>query len=199
MPTLSDKLKSLGVKVGKAGLTQTPKRKYPIESLVDGELQETAYGETFVVDKLYPLDHQQGNSILALDAPLDMLATWARDDQIASFAPENFAFLDTETTGLAGGSGTYAFMVGVGRFEQDGFRLVQFFLRDPIEEPALLAGLEEFLAPAKSLVTFNGKAFDVPLLDARYITNAAPTPLKGMAHVDMLHLARRLWKNRLPS
>ena len=199
MPTLSDRLKSLGVKIGKSGLTHSPKRRYPIESLLEGQLKETPYGETFVVETHYGHSHQHGSEQLAFTAPVEMVAAWARDERIASTQSEAFAFLDTETTGLAAGSGTYAFLVGVGRFENDGFHLAQFFLRDPIEEPALLAALEEFLAPAKSMVTFNGKAFDIPILEARYITNAAPSPLNELAHIDMLHLARRIWKNRLPS
>ncbi|HEX7589182.1 MAG TPA: ribonuclease H-like domain-containing protein, partial [Anaerolineae bacterium] len=110
-----------------------------------------------------------------------------------------FVFLDTETTGLAGGSGTYAFLVGVGRYDGETFRLLQFFMRDPIEEPALLAALTELLAPLDALVTFNGKAFDVPLLNARYITNRAATPFKSVPHLDLLPLARRLWRDRLES
>jgi uncharacterized protein YprB with RNaseH-like and TPR domain len=199
MPTLSDRLKSLGVKVVQSSLTRSPKRRYPIESLLDGQLIETPYGETFVVETHYAQNHRQGSEQLAFTAPLEMVAAWARDERIAATQSEAFTFLDTETTGLAGGSGTYAFLVGVGRFENDGFHLSQFFLRDPIEEPALLAALEEFLAPAQSMVTFNGKAFDIPLLDSRYITNGEPSPLNELAHIDMLHLARRIWKNRLPS
>lgn len=199
MPSLSNRLKSLGVRVGQSGLTRKPKRRYPIESLLDGQLKETPYGETFVVETHYPHNHQQGSERLAFSAPMEMIAAWARDERIATTQSEAFTFLDTETTGLAGGSGTYAFLVGMGRFENDGFHLAQFFLRDPIEEPALLAALEEFLTPTQSIVTFNGKAFDIPLLNARYITNAAPSPLNNLGHIDMLHLARCIWKNRLPS
>jgi hypothetical protein len=130
---------------------------------------------------------------------MGLVASWAGDERIAGMAPEQFAFIDTETTGLAGGSGTYAFMVGAGRFEADGFRLAQFFLRDPADEPALLAGLEAFLAPCEVLVSFNGKSYDLPLLQARYITNGTPFPWVDTAHLDLLHLARRLWRQRLPS
>ena len=134
-----------------------------------------------------------------MTAPLDLVAEWAGDERIATHTPTQFAFVDTETTGLAGGSGTYAFMVGAGRFEEDGFRLAQFFLRDPAEEPALLHALEHFLAPAETLVSFNGKSYDLPLLRARYITNSYPFPFNDTAHLDLLHLARRLWRQRLPS
>ncbi len=113
--------------------------------------------------------------------------------------PQSFAYLDTETTGLSGGTGTYAFLIGVGRFDGDEFRLAQFFMRDPAEEPAQLAALEEFIAPCQALVTFNGKSFDVPLLTTRYIHHGWRPPFQDTAHVDLLHLARRLWRDRLPS
>ena len=73
--------------------------------------------------------------------------------------PPHSCFSDTETTGLAGGTGTYAFLIGVGRYEDEHFRLAQYFMRDPLEEPAQLAALMAFLRPCETLVTFNGKAF----------------------------------------
>jgi len=77
--------------------------------------------------------------------------------------------------------------------------LKQFFMRDPAEEPALLEGLAHFLAPAKALVTFNGKAFDAPLLTTRYSLHRIPVPYKNYSHLDLLPLARRLWRDRLES
>jgi uncharacterized protein YprB with RNaseH-like and TPR domain len=131
------------------------------------------------------------------------MATWAQDPRLLELPLESFAFVDTETSGLAGGTGTYAFLVGVGRFEPSDsgrtFRLLQFFMRDPGEEPALLEALAEFLAPCSALVTYNGKAFDAPLLITRYILHDIPVPFEGYAHIDLLHLARRLWRDRLPS
>ncbi len=199
MPSLSDRLKSLGVKVGVEKSQSKQRAKYPIETVVEGESRITQFGETFVVETLYSLDHTHGSIKLELIGITDLVAAWAGDDRIAKCKPENFAFLDTETTGLAGGSGTYAFQIGVGRFEAEGFRLAQFFMRDPIEEPAMLSALEEFLASCETVVTFNGKSFDIPLLKTRYITNGSPFPLKDAAHLDLLHLARRLWRERLPS
>lgn len=200
MPSLSDRLKSLGVQLGSDKPPQAKgARKYPVESLLEGELISTPHGEIFQVDSHFPDDHQHGNTFLDLTAPLDLISAWARDERIAGHSPDQFAFLDTETTGLAGGSGTYAFMVGVGRFEEDGFHLAQFFMRDPGEEPALLHAVEHFLAPCETVVSFNGKSYDLPLLQARYITNGWPFPLQATAHLDLLHLARRLWRYRLPS
>ena len=95
---------------------------------------------------------------------------------MAELAPGGFLFLDTETSGLAGGTGTYAFLVGIGRHQEDGFHLTQVFMRDPAEEPALLHFVAGFLRPCGALVTFNGKSFDMPLLATRYTLHAPSCP-----------------------
>ena len=201
-PSLADKLKSLGVKVGSVDLpliAPKPKADNPIQSVVDGYFISTRQGETFVSKQTYSPDYRHGHTPLRTSAPLKTIAQWARDERLTDMPLESFAFLDTETSGLAGGTGTYAFLVGVGRFEGETFRLAQFFMRDPSEEAALLEGLMDFLAPCAALVTFNGKAFDAPLLVTRYLLHSIPVPFKDFAHLDLLPLARRLWRDRLPS
>ena len=198
--SLSDKLKSLGVRIGARDLPPPrPRKPYPIERVVPGRFQETPRGEVYVVEERHPLERQHGCATLRITAPLHVIAEWAREPRLADAELDTFAFLDTETTGLAGGTGTYAFLVGVGRYDGQEFHLAQFFMRDPIEEPALLAALTKFLQPCQALVTFNGKGFDAPLLNARYITNGEQSPLASLAHLDLLPLARRLWRPRLPS
>lgn len=121
----------------------------------------------------------------------------AVSDEIAD--PEQWLFLDTETTGLAGGSGTYAFLVGVAWWEGGGLEIEQFFLREYSEERSLLFALRERIAEHPVLVTFNGKSFDWPLLETRYRMSrkvSVPTP---RAHLDFLHPARNLWRLRLGS
>ena len=208
MPSLSDKLKSLGVKVGAQNLAPAYTRQASpqfsehtalLEQVLAGHPLQTALGETFVVESFYSTEYRQGRFGLQITASLQGIAEWAGEKRICECEPDSIAFLDTETTGLAGGTGTYAFLIGVGRFVGSSFHLAQFFMRDPIEEPAQLAALEQFLAPCQALVTFNGKSFDVPLLNTRYITHGWPPPLVDSAHVDLLHLARRLWRDRLPS
>jgi uncharacterized protein YprB with RNaseH-like and TPR domain len=200
MPSLADKLKALGVKVGTADLTPPkPASKILIHTVVPGEYRQTVRGEAFVSEQTFGADYHHGSQTIILTSPLESVANWARDARIHELNIEQFAFLDTETSGLAGGTGTYAFMIGVGRFEGGNFRLAQFFLRDPSEEPAMLEALIEFLAPTRALVTFNGKAFDAPLLNTRYALHEIPSPLKDFAHLDLLPLARRLWRDRLPS
>jgi len=111
--------------------------------------------------------------------------------------PRRILYLDTETTGL-GGSGTVAFLVGMGWLTDEGFEVHQFLMRDYPEEPFLLkhvaAGLEKF----DVLCTFNGTTFDVPLLESRFLMNRMDRErLLALPHLDLLHLCRRLWKLRL--
>ncbi len=200
MDSLSDKLKALGVKLGAQEISSPPQQaNYPIDSVLPGKFWSTIYGDVFYADALYPSDHIQGNQAIRINHPLDILAEWSHLVNLTHSEPQGFVFLDTETTGLSGGTGTYAFMVGVGRFQGDEFQLVQFFLRDPSEENAMLAAIAEFVLPCQALVTYNGKSFDVPLLNTRYTLQAITSPFHEIPHLDLLHLARRLWRDRLPS
>jgi len=200
MPRLSDKLKSLGVQVGAQNIPPPkPRRGNRIEEIIAGRNHATSLGETFVVEQTYPREYRHGQVTLPLDASLQTIAEWANEPRLAQCETGNLVFLDTETSGLAGGTGTFAFLIGLGRFVDEGFRLTQIFMRDPIEEPAALAALSEFLQPLDALVTFNGKAFDAPLLRNRHIVNGHTVPFSDAAHLDLLPLARRLWRDRLES
>jgi hypothetical protein len=132
------------------------------------------------------------------ELPADLLDSLS-GGAIPSAAPARWAFLDTETTGLAGGTGTYAFLIGVGSIEQAGFRLRQFFMRDCGEEPSLLWRLSEHLSQFDVLITYNGKTYDQPLLETRFRMARARHPFERLPHLDLLHGARRLWKLRLES
>jgi uncharacterized protein YprB with RNaseH-like and TPR domain len=177
-----------------------PRRAFPIAQVVPGRTYETKDGDAFVVETRYAPDYQQGNSGLYRGGSLRTLAELANDPRLAVEAPQHtLAYLDTETTGLGRGPGTYAFLVGLGRWDGDSFYLAQFFMADPAQEQAMLSALDAFLASCHALVTFNGKGFDVPLLNTRYITNGREPPLPELAHLDLLPLARRLWRDRLPS
>ena len=134
----------------------------------------TALGVTHVRRARYALTHLHG------ERPLNTALTYA-PDRVAqlltrrdgdAFDVRNALFLDTETTGLAGGAGTLAFLVGVGYFDEDQFIIEQFFLRDPVEESAMLAELDRQVNRREHLITFNGQSFDVPLLESRYILSA---------------------------
>jgi uncharacterized protein len=113
--------------------------------------------------------------------------------------PSKWLFLDTETTGLAGGTGTYAFLVGLAWWDAGGLQIEQLLMRDFTEEHSVLHELTQRVAERPVLVTFNGKTFDWPLLENRFtMTRAIPAP-RLAAHVDLLHPARSLWKLRLGS
>ncbi|MGA9884597.1 MAG: ribonuclease H-like domain-containing protein [Candidatus Acidiferrales bacterium] len=113
--------------------------------------------------------------------------------------PRKWLFLDTETTGMAGGSGTYAFLVGIAWWDAGGLEVEQFFMREHSEEHSLLLELAERMAERRVLVTFNGKSFDWPLLETRYrMTRNIKMPVPR-AHLDFLHPARNLWRPRLGS
>jgi len=197
--SISDKLKSLGLKDGTAHLAPPKVDSFAIDSVVAGEYFHTPRGEVFFSEQSFPRDHRHGATHLLPSTPLALIAEWAQDKNVSQLPMTKFAFLDTETSGLAGGSGTYAFLVGTARFVEDRFVLRQYFMRDPAEEPALLEGLADFLAPCDALVTFNGKAFDAPLLSTRYRMHHIPIPYKEYSHLDLLPLARRLWRDRLES
>ena len=201
MPSLSDKLKSLGVRLGPADLPLPHPRSQTVNLLEAlGVLPiSTLVGDTFILEQYFPPGYIHGRAPLSVSASLNTLANWVGDARLRDLPAQAFAFLDTETTGLQGGTGTFAFLIGVGRFEADTFHLAQFFMQDPAAEPAQLAALEAYLAPCQALVTYNGKAFDIPLLNTRYISHGLTIPYIGYAHVDLLHLARRLWRDRLPS
>lgn len=177
----------------------------PLEMLLPGgQLVETAVGRCFVLDHVYALEYRHGADQLAdlLRFSPAAAAPFVQDVRLAQHDFRDFLFLDTETTGLAG-AGTLAFMVGVGFFEAssagDRFVVRQYFLRDHGDEPALLLLLDELLAGKAGLVTFNGRSFDIPLLEGRFIMNRMLTDLRERPHLDLLHPARRLWRHRLGS
>ena len=175
-----------------------------IEQLIAGEVVRTPHGEHFETEKLWERHRRHGSVDISdlADLPADLLDSLS-GGAIPSSPPARWAFLDTETTGLMGGTGTCAFLVGVGAIEPAGFRLRQFFMRDYGEEASLLCRLAEYLAQFDVLVTYNGKAFDQPLLETRFRLcrhrGAPPDPFGRLEHLDLLFGARRLWKLRLES
>ncbi|HRK33028.1 MAG TPA: ribonuclease H-like domain-containing protein [Candidatus Hydrogenedentes bacterium] len=160
-------------------------------------------GETdrgfFLVSETFPLDTAQGNIDLGavLNVCGDHIALSSSDDALKAFDPRKALFIDTETSGLAGGTGTVAFLVGVGYFTEDGFRLDQCFMRDFDDEEPMLEYLAEVFKDKEAVVSYNGKSFDLPLLRTRFIQNRIPFRLDSGMHFDLLHAARRFWKRRL--
>lgn len=119
--------------------------------------------------------------------------------RVAAEDSAKWLFLDTETTGLAGGTGTYAFLVGIAWWDSGGLQVEQFMIRDFSEEHSLLLELAARIAERPVLVTFNGKTFDWPLLVSRYLMTRSIRVPELAAHLDLLHPARSVWKLRLGS
>jgi len=178
-----------------------PFRRPTRESLLELPLRrvETGRGAVYLAEEWWPLDHRHGRlplgDALALPDPaLSRLAPGLSAPDLVGAA-----FIDVETTGLVGGTGTYVFLVGVGTFEEDSFRLRQFFLADLRGETAMLAAVAELVAGCRALVSFNGRRFDVPLLETRLTLSRLPPSASRLPHLDLLYPARRLYRGRLPS
>jgi len=171
-----------------------------VEEWLGGDVVETAHGRHFETEKLYERHRRHGSADIGslADLPEDLLAAISGGSAPLT-PPTEWAFLDTETTGLAGGSGTCAFLVGIGRITPEGFRVRQFFMRDYCEEASLLDAVARHLAPFRVLITYNGRSFDQPLLETRYRLNRSRPPFGGLEHLDLLYGARRLWKLRYES
>ena len=200
---LREQLRRLGVQRGIIAIKPSPPRERgpAIEELVSGELTCTEHGPCFVTEAVYPLDHHHGALPLAalLDHDPQTAALLVRDGAADGVDLRRAAFIDTETTGLAGGTGTYAFLVGIGYYTDDAFRVRQFFMRDVVEERALLHLVGETLDGFRAVVSFNGRAFDLPLLATRFTLARMAPRLADVPHLDLLFPARRLWRRRLTS
>ena len=171
----------------------------PIETVVDGACVGDETSSFFCMRKHYPLDYLIGDIPLsaALKCTGKEIALSACDDTLLGFDSKRACFMDTETTGLAGGTGTVAFLVGMGYFSETSFVLEQCFLRDYDDEPAMLEYLADRLADVATVVSYNGKSFDLPLLRTRFVQHRTPFPLEGAGHYDLVHAVRRVWKKRL--
>lgn len=160
--------------------------------MLNGTVRRNSLGHHMLVRRLFDAPR------LGKFAPhaLELLLPGGAD---SACNPARWLFLDTETTGLSGGTGTYAFLVGVGWWQEDGFTVEQYFMRDHREESSLLYGLLERMQQHPVLVTYNGKSFDWPLLQTRYRMTRAGNVREPAAHLDLLYPARRLWRLRLKS
>lgn len=205
------RLQQLGVQRGRAGMRLSPSappvppagasaNADDLATRIGAREVHTPAGACLVASTQYPLAETRGGWALAdtLAVSGDALAACGRDPALAAYDFHQAAFLDTETSGLAGGAGTFAFMVGIGVFDA-AYTVHQVFMRTPAEEGALLHVVRDLLAPRRLLVTFNGRSFDAPLLQTRFALHREPSPLIGLAHLDLLTAARQRWRLRLPS
>jgi uncharacterized protein YprB with RNaseH-like and TPR domain len=164
--------------------------------LPPGEIRSNALGSYYLIQRAYPHGHFHGK--VRLDrlsaADLGSLMKLMREKGAVPDC-SRIVFLDTETTGIQGGAGTCPFLVGLGYFADGDFRLVQFFIRDFDEEPSMLCALAELLGRFELVVTYNGAAFDIPLLETRFTLARMASPFGSMSHYDLLFTARKLWRH----
>ena len=166
-----------------------------VAETLDGEWRDQQGHRFLVVDRRYSPGYRHGRV-----AVMDRVPPWPRFPMLTAPAlalpsVPRLLFLDLETTGLAGGAGTYAFLVGLAWFDGTLFRTRQFFLSSYTAERALLVAVAANAADASAVVTFNGKSFDMPLMETRFVLHRMTTPFATLPHVDMLHPARRLWRS----
>jgi len=196
-----EQLKRLGVVKGLKALQPAPATP-PAEpsrqasSTLPGEEIVTQYGPVWVEKRVYPSIHPHGRYALG---EMQRLSA----EGLALFGVPSLgarpAFLDTETTGLAGGAGTLVFLTGIGVWSEDALTLHLVFLRSPDEELAAMHYIEDVLNGATGLVSFNGTGFDLPLLETRFILNRMAPRWRALPHLDLLTVARQLWRDHLES
>jgi uncharacterized protein YprB with RNaseH-like and TPR domain len=168
-------------------------------SVLGGRWFQSPHGPGYVVESVYEAGHEHGRIALhrALSVDPVRLAGQIRDERLGSCDPREFLYVDTETTGL-GGAGSMVFLAGVARFDGSLLR-GQYLLPSPAYEGGLLGGLAEEIEDARALVSYNGKSFDLPLLEARYILSRQQATWRTLPHLDLLHPNRRLFRGTFDS
>lgn len=172
----------------------TEKRNPAISEVVQGSWINTPFGDIFRAEFRYDLAEPYGN----LDLRQIHSPDWRLPKEIFqisdTISPTELLFIDTETTGLSGGTGTIAFMIGIGFLEAHYFTVHQYFITQLSHEEGMLGLLGQLFANFNCLVSYNGKAFDIPLLNARFILNRLPPIPTDTNHIDLLHPTRTFWK-----
>lgn len=196
--------------------SETPRLQRLLEALPHGRIEEEGERRFVLLESRLKLGDAKSPSEQSYQLPLDSVEVFDRHDLFRHLAAEvsdldrplqvsEIAFLDTETTGLSGGTGTLAFLVGVGWFEpREGgrpaeFVIEQYFIEDFCHEPMMLERLADRLRPFRAFCTYNGKTFDLPLLRSRGVMNRLRPKVWQKPNLDLLHFSRRLWRGAFES
>lgn len=177
-----------------------PSRYLDFAKILGGKLITSDAGNYCLIRTVFPIGYRHGShelTIAGINGPLPLAAFDASSDG-ETIDLRSAIFIDTETTGL-GGAGAVAFLIGVGRIIDEGFELLQYIIPDYSDETAMLEDLNSIFSDELTVVTFNGKSFDLPLLTDRFIINRVGRKLNFKHHLDLLHSARRIFKRRLQS
>ena len=193
----------MSIKRSLARLARTTPRQLDVASVrgaLPGQRHDTEHGELHLIDEYLEPHHHHGRAPIAeaLRVSTERLAQLALDPSLEGVDLQRALFFDTETTGLAGGTGTVPFLIGIGWFEDQSMRIQQLFLPELGREAPMLHWLRERVQQSSCLVSFNGKTFDWPLLRSRFVLNRVRAPVLP-PHLDLLHCARRVLRSRLKS
>jgi hypothetical protein len=166
--------------------------------VLGGQVVTNRFGRALVIDRRYESDRFHGSRRVGeCEVPDgDTLRLLDPTLPLPDGVRARTLFVDLETTGLSGGAGTVAFLVGCGWFDMGAFQVRQFLLTSYASERALLDAVASCFDAASLLVTYNGKTFDVPVMETRWSFHRMRMPLESVRHFDMLHPARRLWSSR---
>jgi uncharacterized protein YprB with RNaseH-like and TPR domain len=172
-----------------------------VAEILGGRPIANPFGSCLVIERRYESDRRHG-TVSVGECELDgaqrlRVLDPSLADAAAATSTRRTLFIDLETTGLSGGAGTVAFLVGCGYFDLGAFQVRQFLLTSHSGERALLAAVAEFFDGADLIVSYNGKTFDLPVMETRWLFHRMQLPLDGVPHFDMLHPARRLWRSRM--
>jgi len=169
-------------------------------SALGGAWFESPHGPGYVIESAYEAGWAHGDVVLHRALSLDpaRLGGQVREPRLAALHPRDFLYIDTETTGL-GGAGAMVFLAGTARFDGTLLRLRQYVLPSPEFEGGLLGGLADDLERAGALVSYNGKSFDLPMLETRYILSRTRPTFRQLPHLDLLHPNRRLFRGQFDS
>ncbi|PWH17238.1 MAG: hypothetical protein DDG59_08350 [Anaerolineae bacterium] len=188
-------LKSLGIPLAQpAPQSNLPRISQPA-TLPNSRMINHPFGSVCVIVENIPLT----DPARSFEIPVEIIQWLGLKKPNPRFSVEDFLFIDVETSGEYGGAGVLCFLVGVGRISNRAVQLSQYLLLHPEDELAQLLELEKILLSAKGFMTYNGKSFDLPLLQARFQFHHIPSPLHEGLHIDLLQLTRKIWKNHSPN
>lgn len=169
----------------------------PIEDFIQGRWLDPTSRTIFLTEYIYPIPYRHGNVDISHGEVPAILKRWSRISPHVEVEAGRLLFIDTETTGLAGGTGTFAFMVGMGYYEGDSFVVRQYFLEQLAAEKDFWKEAIPIMEAHPVLVSYNGKPFDIPLIQSRLRLSQFEYAIRTQPHIDILPLMRRFWRTNL--
>jgi len=200
MDDLFDKLKALGLKIEKAAEIEAPAvSAASLDEAVSGQWLDEVTRGVYRAERSMPFGKRHGSVLIEPPDNIQFESLWQLAGMTGLPSAEKLLFIDTETSSLSTGAGSLVFMIGMSYFTGDAIQTTQLFLEKPEYELELLCFFDDFINKFDTFVSYNGKAFDIPMLRSRFIMNRLSPAFNTNNHLDLLHVARRIWKLRLDS